>query len=221
MSDPAGTTGAGLVRVPDEAALAEAAGALGAGEAVGVPTDTVYGLAALAGSPAGCARLFALKRRPEVVALPVLVGDPTAAFDLAEDRARPALAALAAAFWPGPLTVVVPAASPRAHLGGDGGAVGLRCPDDPVVAALCRRAGALAVTSANLHGEPPCTAAGDVAAAFPVGLRCVLDGGRRAGLPSSVVSIVAGDPVLLRPGPVDGDAVSEVLAPIRHREVPK
>jgi L-threonylcarbamoyladenylate synthase len=188
---------------------------------VGVPTDTVYGLAARAGSPEGCAALFRLKGRPPAVALPVLVGEVEAALELAAPSARPALEAVARALWPGPLTVVVAAARPLVHLGGDGTTVGLRLPDDKVVAALCKHAGPLAVTSANRHGGDPCTSADEVLAAFPVGLAAVLDGGRRAGAPSSVVALRDGEVVVLRPGPVGAEDVRRALAPIRDREAPR
>lgn len=206
---------------PDEAALDAAAAALAAGGAVGVPTDTVYGLAALATSPEGCARLFASKGRPPGVALPVLVGDLDVAVALCAPAGRARLAVVGEALWPGPLTLVVEAATPLAHLGGDGATIGVRLPDEAVVAALCRRAGPLAVTSANLHGAPPCTSAGAVGAAFPSGLAAVLDAGPRGGTPSSVVSLVGDVPVVLRPGPIDLQAVRRALAPLRKGEGPK
>lgn len=200
------------------AALARAAAALGAGGVIGVPTDTVYGLAALATSPEGCARLFALKGRPGDVALPVLVGDLDAALSLCAPAGRERLGAVARALWPGALTLVVEAATSLAHLGGDGTTIGLRFPGEPVMAALCRRAGPLAVTSANAHGAPPCTSAEEVAAAFPVGLAGVLDAGVRNGTPSSVVSLVGDEPTVLRAGPVAAEAVSAALAPLRKGE---
>lgn len=203
----------------DRAALEAAAGVLRSGGVVAVPTDTVYGVAALAGSPEGCAALFRLKGRPPTVALPVLVADLEAALALAAPVARPRLAALARRWWPGPLTVVVEAAQPVPQLGGDGLTVGLRCPDDPVVTTLCRRVGPLAVTSANAHGEPPCTTAEEVRAAFRGGLSAVLDGGRRAGVPSTVVSVVAGEVAVLRSGSVGEEAVRSALAPLREGEV--
>lgn len=203
---------------PDEAAFDAAAAALAGGGVVGVPTDTVYGLAALATSGEGCGRLFALKGRPPDVALPVLVGDLAGAVALCAPAGRARLAAVGEALWPGPLTLVVQAAVPFAHLGGDGATVGLRLPDEPVMAALCRRAGPLAVTSANPHGSPPCTSARAVVTAFPSGLAGVLDAGRRDGTPSSVVSLLDTDPVVLRPGPVGDEAVRKALAPIRKGE---
>ncbi len=213
MPAPGGTpSGAGT------AALEAAAEALRAGGIVAVPTDTVYGVAALADSPEGCGALFRLKGRPPTVALPVLVADLEGALALAAAGARDRLAAVGRAWWPGPLTLVVEAARRMPHLGGDGTTVGLRCPDDPLVAALCRRVGPLAVTSANAHGAPPCTTAGEVRAAFAAGLSGVLDGGRRAGEPSSVVSLVGGEVAVVRSGPVGEEAVRAALAPLRKGE---
>lgn len=202
--------------LPDPEALEQAAAALVGGGAVAVPTDTVYGLAALADSAEGCAALFRLKGRPPAVALPVLVGDLPSALALAAPEARARLAAVGSVLWPGPLTLVVAAARPLWHLGGDGATIGLRLPAEPVVAALAHRAGPLAVTSANRHGAPPATTVAEVMAAFPEGLAAVLDGGRRAGTPSSVISLGDGKVAVLRAGPIDLEQVQAALAPPRN-----
>lgn len=134
---------------------AEAVAALRRGEVIGIPTDTVYGVASL---PSCSDRLFELKRRPPEVQVPVLVGDPDDAALLA--RVTPVGARLIEAFWPGALTVVLPLLE-------SAGTVGLRCPDNDLVRSLCRSVGPLATTSANLHGEPPLTTADAVRATFP------------------------------------------------------
>lgn len=190
---------------------ARAATALRAGGVVAIPTDTVYGLAALACEPAACRRIFELKGRPEHVALPVLVADLDQGLALTRTDAREALRRVAASLWPGALTVVVPAAS-RLELGGDPGSVGLRCPADELVRRLAGAVGALATTSANRHGEPPARTAQEVHAAFGDALDHIVDGGRRAGVPSTVVSLLGTDPVLLRAGTVELDAVRQALA---------
>ncbi len=187
-----------------------AARALEAGGVVGLPTDTVYGLAALAGQSEGIARLFSLKGRPQAVAIAVLVASTEQALALADDRDS-LLETLAGAFWPGPLTIVARRASGLGYrLGGDEESIGLRCPDDDLVQRLASAIGPLAVTSANRHGEPPATSAGELAAAFP-GVP-VLDGGRRAAAPSSVVSVRSGAPELLRAGVIDLAALAGALA---------
>jgi L-threonylcarbamoyladenylate synthase len=187
--------------MPDEN-LAEAVAALEAGEPVVVPTDTVYGLAAVAQDPAATARLFEIKQRPTDAALPVLVADAEQAFSLCDavpDEAR----RLALRHWPGGLTLVLPRRPGLdLDLGGvDDGTIGVRVPDHPVPVALAGLVGPLAATSANRHGRPtPATAA---AAADQLGglVRVVVDGGRCDGAPSTVVAVGPGGEVtVLREG---------------------
>jgi tRNA threonylcarbamoyl adenosine modification protein (Sua5/YciO/YrdC/YwlC family) len=174
------------------ASLHRAAAALADGAVVGVPTDTVYGLAVDPAQPEAVARLFALKGRPRDVPLPVLVAGPAQVALVAGDL-EPAAAELAARFWPGPLTLVVPRRRGfTADLGGPPAArqtIGVRWPEHPVIGALCELLGPLAVTSANLHGAAPAATAEAVVSAFagadqPV---VVLDGGTCGGAPSTVV----------------------------------
>ncbi len=176
----------------DPRAVARAAAALAEGSVVAVPTDTVYGLAADPSQPEAVARLFALKDRPDDVALPVLVGSRHQVTEVAgplDSAARH----LADRFWPGPLTLVVPrAASFTADLGGSPSArrtVGVRLPAHHLMQALCNEVGPLAVTSANPHRSPPATSAHQVVSWFgdAAGLALVIDGGPCDGVPSTVV----------------------------------
>jgi len=185
----------------DPATIDAAAEALGAGHVVAIPTDTVYGLAASIGRPDAMAAVFAAKDRPPGLALPVLVGRWRQAREVATSWPRPA-AALAARFWPGALTVIVPVdPALGACLGGDGRTVGLREPRHRFARALCRKAGPLATTSANRHGSPPCTTAAEVVAAFEgTGVALVVDGGTCDGTPSTVVDCTATPPVCVREG---------------------
>jgi L-threonylcarbamoyladenylate synthase len=188
------------------------AAALASGAVVGIPTDTVYGLAALASSNDALDQLFELKGRPLDLALPVLVADLEQAEDFIK-APNATLSYLAARFWPGALTIVVPTdAQVSSGLGGDGGSVGLRCPADDVVRDLCRRIGPLAVTSANRHGEPPITLAAQFSPVFGESVAVVFDGGIRNGLPSSVVSLVEGEPRCLREGPIAWSEIISALA---------
>jgi tRNA threonylcarbamoyl adenosine modification protein (Sua5/YciO/YrdC/YwlC family) len=176
----------------DVESLALAAKALRAGEVVAVPTDTVYGLAVDPSHLRAVAQLFTLKERPTQVALPVLVDG----WDQVSAVAGPldyAAEHLAGRYWPGPLTLVVPRRRTfTADLGGPPSArhtVGVRWPDHPVVRALCRQLGPLAVTSANRHGGPPAKRAEEVAGIFAGEdeLAVILDGGLCDGAPSTVV----------------------------------
>jgi L-threonylcarbamoyladenylate synthase len=172
--------------------LDAAVAALRAGEIVVVPTDTVYGIAVDPSRPGATDRLFAVKARPTDVPLPILAADADQAFSLAAD-VSPVARRLAEACWPGGLTIVLPR---RAGLdfdlgGADDATIGVRVPDHEVPRALARAVGPLATTSANLHGRPtPETAAG--VAAELAGVAVVLDGGRCAGAPSTVV-VCTGD----------------------------
>lgn len=198
-------------RVPVTRGQLEAmAGALCRGEVVVLPTDTVYGLAARLGHPGALAAVFELKERPPGLALPVLVDDIGQVGEVA--AAWPAAAAvLAGRYWPGPLTLVVPARPEIAgSLGGDGTSVGVRCPDHDVVRSLCRIVGPLAVTSANRHGRQPCTTAAAAASAFPGIL--VVDGGTCEGVPSTVVDCTASPPRSLREGALAWSELAAVLA---------
>jgi L-threonylcarbamoyladenylate synthase len=198
----------------DRESLALAAKALQAGAVVAVPTDTVYGLAVDPMQSSAVDLLFALKERPAEVALPILV----------DGRDQVAMVAgplgsgaehLAGRYWPGPLTLVVPRRRTfTADLGGPPSArhtVGVRWPDHPVMRALCRQLGPLAVTSANRHGRPPATSAGSVADLF-VGeedLAVILDGGVCDGSPSTVVECRGPALRCLRPGAIPWDRILE------------
>jgi len=181
-----------VVSTSSPGVLREAAAALADGAVVAVPTDTVYGLAVDPTQPEAIERLFACKERPTDVPLPILVAGHEQVALVAGDL-EVAAADLAARYWPGPLTLVVPRRPGfTVDLGGPPAArqtVGVRLPDHPFVVALCELLGPLAVTSANLHGAPPATTADDVLAAFAGSDQpeLVLDAGRCDGVPSTVV----------------------------------
>lgn len=177
--------------------------ALADGAVVAIPTDTVYGLAARLDRPGALGAVFAAKGRPPGLALPVLIGRWSQAGQVAGRLPRSA-SLLAARFWPGALTVVVPARPELGPLlGGDGRTAGLRQPDHPFVRALCRRVGPVACTSANRHGEPPCVTAAEVVRTFAADqVALVVDGGRCEGAPSTVVDCTTSPPVCVRAGRV-------------------
>jgi L-threonylcarbamoyladenylate synthase len=183
--------------------LAQAVDTLRAGGVVAIPTDTVYGLAVDPSVSGATDHLFALKARPQALDLPVLVGTIEQAEALAGPAGLPPVARrLAGAFWPGALTIVV---SRRRGLdwvlGAHADTIGLRLPDHPVARALCVEVGALATTSANVHGEEPCTDADAVRRAFGPAV-VVVDDGLCAGPPSTVVDVGDRTPRCLREGAV-------------------
>ena len=178
----------------------EAIARLSQGEVVAIPTDTVYGVAVAVRAPGSTAALFALKERPADVALPVLITDVSDADAYATFTNEGAL--LAERFWPGALTVVGirTDASRGWDLGGDGQTIGLRCPDDDRVRQITRMVGPLVTTSANKHGERPCTTAAQVMALFAA--LPVFDGGMCHGEPSTVVDATQTPLRVLRPGAI-------------------
>jgi L-threonylcarbamoyladenylate synthase len=200
----------------DPVALADAVASLAAGQLVAFPTETVYGLGARADDDAAVAGIFAAKGRPSDHPLIVHVGDASAAGEFA--GGWPVLAQrLAEAFWPGPVTVIVP------RLGGLGAAaaggqpsIGLRCPDHPVARALLQAAAAagvrgIAAPSANRFGRVSPTTAAHVRDEFGDGLT-VLDGGPcAAGIESTIVDCTRARPVLLRPGVLARAALEAAL----------
>jgi L-threonylcarbamoyladenylate synthase len=189
----------------DPQAIARAAAALAAGELVGFPTETVYGLGARADDDDAVRKIFAAKGRPSEHPLIVHVAQANDAEHFTE--ALPPLAQrLMAAFWPGPLTVIVPRRPGVAGAAaGEQRSIGLRCPQHPVAQALLAAARELGVKgmaapSANRFGRISPTRAAHVIEEFGGGL-LVLDGGDCAlGIESSIVDCSGAHPVLLRPG---------------------
>ncbi|HUY06082.1 MAG TPA: L-threonylcarbamoyladenylate synthase [Acidimicrobiales bacterium] len=182
-----------------------------AGEVVAVPTDTVYGLCVALRVTGTTEPLFKKKQRPVSLAVPVMVADLPGALELCDDRSREALQRVGEKFWPGALTLVVyRGVRCSFDLGGDRSTIGLRVPDLACLRDLCRLVGPLGVTSANLHGGPPCTTTGELTKAFGSGL-VILDGGRCAGAVSSVIDLTGATPVVLREGAVSLEMVLDAL----------
>ena len=191
--------------VPDDAAgRALAVEALDRGALVAMPTDTVYGLGVALNAPGGLERLFAAKRRPLDRGIVLLLADHHQATDVGELDA--AAHVLAAAFWPGGLTLVVPQrpdALLPAELTGGANTIGIRLPAHDAPRALAAAMGPLPVSSANRSGEPPATDAAGVIAQLgdATDLAIVLEGGLAAGGVASTVVECRGRPArVLRPG---------------------
>lgn len=165
--------------------------AIGRGELVVLPTDTVYGIAADAFNAEAVLALVTAKGRTTASPPPVLIGNLPALDALAEE-VHDEVRALATRFWPGALTIIVPArASLDLDLGETRGSVALRMPDDPVALELLRETGPLAVSSANRTGEPPAATAAEAQAALGEAVAVILDGGERGGVASTIVDATA------------------------------
>jgi tRNA threonylcarbamoyl adenosine modification protein (Sua5/YciO/YrdC/YwlC family) len=193
--------------------IGEAASAALRGALVVLPTDTVYGIGTRPDDPAATALVFEAKGRPRDLELPVLVPGVAAARQIAvmDGRAE----ALAARFWAGPLTLVLPRAgeSRTWELGGDPATVGVRMPHHPLALAVLARTGPLAVTSANRSGEPTPSTCDAIVDLFGDAVAVYLcDRAPLEGAASTVVDLAHGDPRILRRGDVPEAAI---LAAIR------
>jgi len=204
-----------LIREADPAGIAAASTLLRGGSLVAVPTETVYGLAARADSDAAVAAIYRAKGRPDFNPLIVHVSDVAAATRLAmfDEAAR----RLAAAFWPGPLTLVLPK-HPDAKLAAAVTAglptVALRCPAHPAMRALlAETALPLAAPSANRSGAVSPTSAAHVAASLGNKVDLILDGGAcDAGIESTIAALRGdGRWQILRPGPITEAQIAEIM----------
>jgi L-threonylcarbamoyladenylate synthase len=198
----AGSAGMIVPAGPDAVTLA--VGALRDGEVVALPTDTVYGLAALPTIAAATDQLSALKGRAADTPIAVLCADPTQALGLAPpDALADEVRHIAERLWPGPLTLVMPRRAGLGYeLGEPADTVGVRCPDHALVRAVAAVVGPIATTSANRHREPTSPTAEGVAATFGAGLPLVVDGGRCEAPPSTVVAVTGAEWKVLREGPI-------------------
>ncbi len=204
--------------------VAKAAAALRAGRLLGLPTETVYGLAADADNATAVAAIFSAKGRPADHPLIVHVSEPAQAGHFAA-QIPPFAHRLMQAFWPGPLTLILPRRTGVATAAAGGqDSVGLRCPSHPVAQAVlkaCAEQGVfgLAAPSANQFGRVSPTTAAHVQAEFGDDL-LVLDGGAcELGIESTIVDCTRGAPVLLRPGGISRAQVQAACGlPLRSRE---
>lgn len=196
-----------MIRRADNEALAEAARILAAGGVIVFPTDTVYGLACDLFNEEAVNRIYRIKARPAylpLIAMPAEAEEwPQVASELPECARR-----LMTRFWPGPLTIIVPARKdiPAVVLGG-GRTIGMRIPDHDAARQLLRLAGRpLATTSANLSGRPATCTAQDAAAQIGDAVDLILDAGPcPGGQASTVVDCTVEPPKILREGPITAE----------------
>ena len=197
----------------DDTGREEAIAVLRRGGIVGLPTDTVYGIGVALDAPRGIERLFEAKDRPPDKAIMLLLSDPEQATDVAVFG--PAARVLAAAGWPGGLTLVLP------QRGGSGlpailtagtATIGVRVPDHPSPRALAAAVGPFPVTSANRSGRPTAATAQAILAELGDALDLILDGGPARGeRPSTVIDCSTERPRLLRDGAIPAAALAAVL----------
>jgi tRNA threonylcarbamoyl adenosine modification protein (Sua5/YciO/YrdC/YwlC family) len=193
-------------------AIPKAATGVRDGRLVVLPTDTLYGIGADAFSPDAVRALLEAKGRGSDMPPPVLVPDARTVDGLATDVPDYARA-LVAAFWPGPLTIVLRAQpSLLWDLGETGGTVALRMPDDPVALELLREVGPMAVSSANRTGNPASRTVVEAASQLGAAVEFYLDGGPvTGGLASTIVDCTRDKPVFLRVGAISEGDVMDVV----------
>jgi L-threonylcarbamoyladenylate synthase len=189
-----------------------AVAALQRGALVVLPTDTVYGVAADAFSPAAVEQLLLAKGRGRDMPVPVLVGDPRGIDGLAE-HVTPQMRALVEAFWPGPLTLIVPAAASLAwDLGETRGTVAVRMPQHPVALDVLSSTGPLAVSSANRTGQPPPTTAAEAEQQLGSAVSVYLEAGSTGeAVASTIVDLTGERPVVRRSGALPLEKLQAVL----------
>lgn len=184
--------------------LAAARGALAEGKLVVIPTDTVYGLAADAFSPAAVQRLLDAKGRTKEMPPPVFVGAPTTLEALAVEIPT-YVRDMVSALWPGPLTVICKQQpSLNWDLGENRNTVAVRMPNDPNALALLKTTGPLAVSSANATGVPAAQDVDEAERMLGEKVAVYLDGGpTRSGIPSTILDVTGVTPRILRVGAID------------------
>ena len=192
--------------------VVQAVAALQRGELVVLPTDTVYGVAADAFSPAAVERLLAAKGRGRDMPVPVLVGDARGLHGLAADVTEQ-MQALVDAHWPGPLTIIVPAAPSLAwDLGETRGTVAVRMPKHPVALDVLSSTGPLAVSSANRTGHPPPATADEAERQLGAAVTVYLEAGSSGdAVASTIVDLTGARPVVRRAGALPVELLREVL----------
>jgi L-threonylcarbamoyladenylate synthase len=202
-----------ILSAQDPLSLPRAFEILSVGGLVAFPTDTVYGLGALAFNDAAVRSIFPAKDRPKEKAIPVLISDFE---DLAKvsSEVSELASTLAGRFWPGALTLVVRKNPALPESVSEGPTVGVRIPDHPFARALLRLTGPMAVSSANLSGQPGPSTADQVFNQLGGRIAMILDGGRTpGGTPSTVVECLAAQPRILRAGPI---SLAEIMALSGH-----
>ncbi len=181
------------------------------GGLVAFPTDTVYGIGALATDGEAIESIYVAKDRPMEKAVPVLLGEVEDLPKIVDEV--PLLAAkLIARFWPGPLTLLVPKKPTLPEAISATSTVGVRMPDHEIARALLRLAGPMAVTSANISGQPSPRTAQEVFTQLGGRIAMILDGGKTpGGIPSTLVDCTGDQIEVLREGPITKEQLLEAI----------
>ena len=207
--------GAQLIAGTHPQAIAQALAILEEGGVVAFPTDTVYGVGANLFDEEAVSRLYQVKGRSQTKAIAILLHDVdqlTRVAATVPDAAR----RIGQAFWPGPLTLIVPRHPAVPEMVSQYPTIGVRIPDHPLALALLKTA-PLAVTSANLSGGENTETAQQVLTQLGSRIDLILDGGRTpGGVPSSVVDMTTAQPKILRPGPITLADIQAVLNIVSH-----
>jgi L-threonylcarbamoyladenylate synthase len=212
-SELAETVKSGSQADVDDDALARAIEALRAGDPIVYPTETFYGIGADAFSIDALERIFAIKGRDAAKTIALIAHDEASAFAIAGEVPKLAQR-LARAFWPGPLTIVMPArVGIPAALVGPGGGIGVRVSSHPIARALAEGLGhPITATSANLSGAAPARTTGEARATLNDQIKVFVEGGKLpGGMPSTVVQCDRDDWQLLRAGAIDVDQIKAIL----------
>jgi len=200
-----------VVRASSREAIILAVEVLQRGGLVAFPTDTVYGVGALAFDGEAIRSIYTAKDRPVEKAIAILLGG-SENLDKVTAEIPPIAAKLAASWWPGPLTLVVPKHPLLPEVVSDLVTVGVRVPNHPVAQELLRAAGPMAVSSANISGQDNPKTADEVMRQLGGRIHLVLDGGETpGGIPSTVVDCTGVEPIILREGPVSREELLKTL----------
>jgi len=200
-----------IISANSAGAIAQAHKILRAGGLIAFPTDTVYGVGALAFHGQAVASIYTAKDRPIEKAIPVLIGNTEdvekVGMNIPESAYR-----LAARFWPGPLTVLVPKKPTLPEAVSATATVGVRVPDHDVTRTLLRAVGPMAVTSANISSRQSPSTAEEVFAQLGGRIDLIIDGGRTpGGVPSTLVDCTEEEIKILRAGPIGLDEILAAL----------
>lgn len=200
-----------MLAINDPEALKTALDVLSSGGLVAFPTDTVYGLGALAFNERAVSQISDIKSRNMDKAIPILVGDLNQV-KLVTSEMNGQSEKLARRFWPGPLTIILPRHSSIPNAVSSLATVGVRIPNFLPTLELLKLTGPLAVSSANLAGQVSPSTARGVQAQLDGKIQLILDGGvTPGGIPSTIVDCVQGQPVILREGPISLEQILNTL----------